>query len=53
MMSPCKNHRGIRGSIFVGQARLTFSKGTQGPNVSVFLLSRIFRIWMDGNFVHP
>lgn len=42
-----KNHMVIYWRLFVEQARQTFRKGTQGPNVFAFILSSVFRIWMD------
>lgn len=47
MVGPFNNQMVIHWRIFVGQARVTLRKRTQGSNVLVIFLSTIFRIRMD------
>lgn len=41
MMSPFRDHVVIGRKFFVGQARLSFGKGTQGPKALVFVLTSV------------
>lgn len=42
MIRPFENHMVIRKRIFVGQARLNFRRGKQGPKVLDFIFSSMF-----------